>query len=99
MCILSLRLTFERTVSELQNLDETILRHAANEMEPPPWFVAATEGHSIVTKRIVPVTAEEFPTPARRPRYSVLSNFLCEQTFGFAMPDWITQLRSVMARP
>ncbi|MGH9712673.1 MAG: dTDP-4-dehydrorhamnose reductase [Candidatus Acidiferrales bacterium] len=75
---------------------EAILEQAAQATEKAPWFVAATTSRPIVTKWIIPITTEEYPTPARRPLYSVLSNSRCEQTFGFASPDWLTQVRSAM---
>lgn len=42
--------------------------------------------------RVVPVTSNEFPTPAPRPRYSVLSNVKLEKTFGIELPHWQTAL-------
>ena len=34
------------------------------------------------------ITTSEYPTPARRPANSVLSNEKLQQTFGIRMPDW-----------
>jgi dTDP-4-dehydrorhamnose reductase len=34
------------------------------------------------------ITSSEFPTPAKRPPYSVLDNSRFERTFGHALPDW-----------
>lgn len=44
-------------------------------------------------KRVVAITTDEYPLPARRPQNSVLSNGLIAHRFGIAMPDWRHQLR------
>ncbi len=38
--------------------------------------------------RVIPVSSEEYPTPARRPSYSVLDTFYTEVSTGFHPPDW-----------
>jgi dTDP-4-dehydrorhamnose reductase len=48
--------------------------------------------------RLVPITTAEYPTPAVRPAYSVLSNDKFAQTFGFRLPGWEQQLDDVMDR-
>lgn len=45
------------------------------------------------TRRVVAITTEEYPLPARRPQNSVLSNGLIARRFGIIMPDWRHQLR------
>jgi dTDP-4-dehydrorhamnose reductase len=57
------------------------------------WFQEATRGRPIITKRIIPITTAEYPTPAARPAYSVLSNSRLLQTFGIQLPHWRAQLR------
>ncbi len=47
-------------------------------------------------KRVVHITSDQYQTPARRPRNSVLSNAKVQQTFGIKMPDWREQLRLAM---
>lgn len=37
---------------------------------------------------VIPVATSQFPTPARRPAYSVLCNDLIEATFGITVQDW-----------
>src|SRR5215813_3059143 len=51
-----------------------ILDEAAKLPGANPWLSAALSGGSIVTKRITPISTADYPTPARRPAYSVLSN-------------------------
>lgn len=60
-----------------------------------PWIQAATGGCPQITRRVTPITTAEYPTPARRPAYSVLSNTRLQQTFGFQLPNWREQLHSV----
>jgi len=59
-----------------------------------PWFAAATNALPLIARRVVPIPAVEYPTPARRPAYSVLSNERMSRTFSVRMPDWRTQLHS-----
>jgi len=47
-------------------------------------------------KRVVHITSDQYQTPARRPRNSLLSNAKVLQTFGIKMPDWREQLRLAM---
>ncbi len=63
---------------------------------PPdfPGLSSATGGRPILARRVVPITTVEYPTPACRPAYSVLSNSRLLHAFGSQLPDWRTQLRS-----
>ena len=45
---------------------------------------------------LLPITTHEYPTPARRPAYSVLDNSKLNQVFGLAMPDWSSSLKRCM---
>ena len=38
--------------------------------------------------KVTPIPTSEYPTPARRPAYSVLSNGKLAQVFGIRLPDW-----------
>jgi dTDP-4-dehydrorhamnose reductase len=37
---------------------------------------------------VKPIPTSEYPTPARRPAYSVLANDKLERVFGIRLPDW-----------
>ena len=45
--------------------------------------------------RLTPIATDQYPTPAKRPTYSVLSNEKFATTFGLRMPDWRNQLSLV----
>lgn len=57
-----------------------------------PWLAAATKGQALISKRVLPIPTIEYPTPARRPAYSVLSNAKFSRTFDFSLSDWREQL-------
>ena len=42
------------------------------------------------------ITAAEYPTPAKRPAYSVMSCAKLQRTFGLALPDWRDALGLVL---
>ncbi len=43
--------------------------------------------------KVTPVTSSEFPTPAKRPRYSVLNTDKYQKTFNSVIPNWEDGLR------
>jgi len=59
----------------------------------PAWLTRALNGKALIARNIVPITTAEYPTPARRPPYSVLSNNRLTGIFGVHLPDWSEQLR------
>jgi dTDP-4-dehydrorhamnose reductase len=72
---------------------EAILEKAEVNSHSLGWLAAATRGRRLVARRVIPISTEEFGSPTKRPAYSILSNSRLIQTFGFALPDWPTQLR------
>jgi dTDP-4-dehydrorhamnose reductase len=48
---------------------------------------------------IVPIATSEYPTPARRPAYGVLSTARFERAFGFALPPWRQSLAECVNNP
>ncbi len=47
---------------------------------------------------IVPITTEEYPTPAARPRFSILDSSRFEAAFGYAAPSWQDSVTNVVDR-
>lgn len=47
--------------------------------------------------KVVPVTTDEFPRPAKRPKYSVLDNHMLRMTVGDPMRDWQEALKEYLA--
>ena len=76
---------------------KAILEEAAT-ASSSAWLNAATNGLPLLARRVIPITTAEYPTPARRPAYSVLSNTRLHRTFSIELPDWRRQLHSVFAR-
>lgn len=50
-------------------------------------------------REVEAITTAEYPTPAKRPAYSVLNCDKFEQTFGLRLPDWERSLRQVLDKP
>ena len=72
---------------------ESILEKAGATSHNLDWLTAATQGHRLIARRVIPVSTEEFGSPTQRPAYSILSNSRMIQTFGVALPDWHAQLQ------
>jgi dTDP-4-dehydrorhamnose reductase len=48
--------------------------------------------------RVLPIATADYPTPARRPAWSVLDNTAFERHVGIHLPDWRSGLREVIDR-
>jgi len=51
-----------------------------------------TEWCERAREALTPIPTSEYPTPAKRPAYSLLSGEKLERTFGIRMPEWREQL-------
>jgi len=58
---------------------------------------ATTRGLLARAPVIKPITTSEFPTPARRPSYSVLDNGRFARTFAYAFPHWTAGVDTTLA--
>ncbi len=65
------------------------------------WFDFAKAIHriaGITNCNIIPVTTEDYPTPAARPHYSVLDKSTIKRTFGMKIPYWEDSLAKCIER-
>lgn len=64
------------------------------------WYDFAMEIKSISGSncKINPIPTSEFPTPARRPAYSVMNKSKIQRVFGCTPPDWKKSLHDCMER-
>jgi dTDP-4-dehydrorhamnose reductase len=69
-----------------------ILQEASAMPASSSWLTSALGGLPLRAKRVTPITSAEYPTPARRPAYSVLSNSKLAKAFGIEIADWRAQL-------
>jgi dTDP-4-dehydrorhamnose reductase len=53
-------------------------------------------GFPVQAQRVVPITTAEYPTPARRPAYSVLSKTKIERLLAAPIPHWRDSLRAML---
>jgi dTDP-4-dehydrorhamnose reductase len=62
------------------------------------WFDFASEIKKLSTLSCIihPITTEEYPTPAKRPQYSVLDKTKIQQTFGVKLKDWKDSLQQCL---
>lgn len=75
---------------------QAILEEALQRLQwlklPHQWCVNAL-------RSLAPIPTSEYPTPARRPAYSVLCNDKLDRVFGVRLPDWRAQLQMALEDP
>jgi dTDP-4-dehydrorhamnose reductase len=57
---------------------------------------AAQAGFEIRTQAVEPITTADYPTPARRPAYSVLDTGKIQAQLGLSIPDWRDSLMTML---
>ncbi len=57
---------------------------------------AQSDGLMERSPNIKPIATSDYPTPAKRPRYSVLDTTKIRDTFGIDLPDWKKGLQDVI---
>jgi dTDP-4-dehydrorhamnose reductase len=64
------------------------------------WFEFANEikNHSGFSCTINAIPTEQYPTPARRPRYSVLDKTKIQNTFGIKLKNWKESLKECLSK-
>ncbi len=85
-------------IIETEQLDKTGTYHFSNE-GVCSWFDFATAICELSgnTCDIQPCYSEEFPSPVKRPHFSVLDKSKLKQTFGVKVPYWTVSLRKCIA--
>ncbi len=53
--------------------------------------------NQVTNIKVNPITTQEYPTPAKRPAYSVLDGSKLQQTFNIVLPHWGTALAQCAA--
>ena len=59
-------------------------------------FARATELLGVKAPELTPIASKDYPTPAARPRNSVLSNAKLQARFGIQLPPWEEALEKVL---
>ena len=72
-----------------------ILAEASSATHTLPWVKAVTKGMPFLTESVLPIKTAEYPTPACRPAYSVLSTARLHDRFGVRLPHWRAELQSL----
>jgi dTDP-4-dehydrorhamnose reductase len=64
------------------------------------WFDFANEIKKQIGSNciVTPLTTEQFPTPAKRPKYSVLDKAKIQNTFSITLKDWKESLRICISK-
>jgi dTDP-4-dehydrorhamnose reductase len=60
-------------------------------------FARASGQLGVKAPELIPIETKDYPTPARRPRNSVLSNARLHARFGVQLPSWQSALDEVIA--
>jgi dTDP-4-dehydrorhamnose reductase len=93
----------EAIVCMVQNSPESGIYHYTNS-GVCSWYdfaiaifeEAAALGFPLQVQRVVPITTAEYPTPAKRPAYSVLSHRKISAVMGTHPPHWRQSLRLML---
>ena len=48
--------------------------------------------------KVSPITTQEYPTPAKRPQFSVMDKTKLKLTFGYQIPHWLKSLETCLER-
>jgi dTDP-4-dehydrorhamnose reductase len=61
-------------------------------------FAQAIKELSNAACTVHPITTQDYPTPAKRPAYSVMDKTKIQQTFGLQLKDWKESLQQCLAK-
>ncbi len=85
---------------QLVAIDASGLFHAANAGPHASWFDVAREvfHHARADEMLERCSTADYPTPARRPAFSVLDTSRLEKALETPLPDWRISLRRFLTR-
>jgi dTDP-4-dehydrorhamnose reductase len=65
------------------------------------WYEFTKEIYRLkdIRTEVIPITTEEYPTLAKRPRYSVLENYLLNHTTNIRLADWQDAIANYLQSP
>lgn len=69
---------------------------AATRVEIAHHILGLSQGWGHRPTLVIPISAEEFAAPARRPSYSALTNARVERRFGITLPPWRDELARML---
>ncbi len=75
-----------------------IIKTARRYQNGAGWLRKTITERPLKVQRVVPIATKDYPTPARRPAYSVFSNERLQRTFGVKLPDWRIQLETALSQ-
>lgn len=61
-------------------------------------FAVAIKDLTASSCKVIPITTQEYPTPAKRPSYSVLDKTKIRDTFNIPIKDWKTSLAGCLEK-
>lgn len=74
------------------------LYHVSGGGQTSWWgFAKAIQEASGLSCRLLPIPSRDYPSPAKRPAYSVLDNGRLQSVFGLALPAWEASLAQCLA--
>ena len=81
----------------LQNEKPTAIFHYSNEGKSS-WYEFAKEVISIsgINCHLNPINTEDYPLPAKRPKYSILSKKKISQEYALSIPHWKNALKDCL---
>jgi dTDP-4-dehydrorhamnose reductase len=90
----------ELTALDVARVKEAVGLYHATAAGETTWFGFAQAIFAARPRapRLVAIATRDYPTPARRPANSVLSNAKLRSTFGVALPDWRAGFDEIMLR-
>ncbi len=59
-------------------------------------FAVAIKEHTGSSCQVIPISTAQYPTPAKRPSFSLMNTTKIKNTFSISVPDWRTSLENCL---